>query len=496
MTAAFIEFHATERPDAVALIENGRTITYAEFSRDIRKFTEALREFDLPRQGRVAIICDNVYVHWLLRLACEELGLISASVRATGDLNFLALLDDFDLTLLDRTLDSARTGRQIVITPQWLDGIVGRADWAHPAAVGKQPDDPLRILHTSGTTGTPKRLLYPRRVHEHSVTKSMWFNGVARQSRYLLTIPFTVGASYANATACIRSGAMVVVEDRTSLADAILRYGITHLALAPIHLKRMLDELPSPFAKPPKLTIFSFGAAVSGALCERALAEVATEVCDMYGSNEAGYVSSMRWRSAPQSLISCVWPGVQVQIVDDRDRPLPFGQPGQIRVKTDCMVQGYLNDDEASQRMFRDGWFYAGDVGILTDPHRLRVLGRGDELLNIGWNKFSPSVLEGLVMKVADVADVGVCSIPNAEGIEEIYVVVAGSRTSSESLVARLNRTFSEYQVGTFYVLEATRIPRNANGKIQRDVLRQAVAVAAERKPPSYFIRPISVPER
>ncbi len=481
MTASFIAFHAAERPEAVALIEDGRSITYAEFSRDVDKFTQALREFDLPPAGRIAIGCSSLYVHWLLRLACEQLRLVSASVLAQESLAALPSLEEFDLVFLDEPVDASRIKRRQAVTSEWLEAVLGRADRSDGSPLLKGLEDPLRILHTSGTTGSPKRLLYPRRVHERSVARSVWFNGFTRGSRYLHVIPFTVGASYANATACIRSGATVVVEKRMSTAKAALSHGITHLSLAPLHLKQLLDDLPDDFAKPAELTIFSFGAAISSVLYERALAKFATEICDMYGSNEAGYVSSTRFRSVPETVFSSIWPGVQIEIVDDRDRPLPFGALGQIRVKTDCMVQAYLDNPEATQRMFKNGWFYAGDVGVLADAHRLQVLGRVDELLNIGWNKFSPAALEGLVMKAADVGDVGVCSLPNADGLEEVYVAVSGSRTNSKELVARLNGAFGPFGLGRFYVVRATRIPRNENGKIQRDLLKKAVAAATGR---------------
>src|ERR1700730_17826377 len=78
-TADYIAFHAAERPDAVALIDNGRAISYAEMSRDVGKFTAALREFRLAPPSRAAIGCESVYVHWLLLAACERLGIASTS---------------------------------------------------------------------------------------------------------------------------------------------------------------------------------------------------------------------------------------------------------------------------------------------------------------------------------------------------------------------------------------------------------------------------------
>jgi acyl-coenzyme A synthetase/AMP-(fatty) acid ligase len=68
------------------------------------------------------------------------------------------------------------------------------------------------------------------------------------------------------------------------------------------------------------------------------------------------------------------------------------------------------------------------------------------------------------------------------DGIEEVYVAVSGNRTSSEEAVARINDAFRPYQLGKFYVVQATHIPRNENGKIQRDMLKKAVVAAVGRK--------------
>jgi acyl-coenzyme A synthetase/AMP-(fatty) acid ligase len=474
MTAEFVAFHATERPGAVALVNNGREISYAEFSRDIRKFTRALRDFGLPRGASAAVESEDVYAHWLMRLAFEELDVVTASLPADASRKTPAYLREFDLVMSRRSIPTERVRRHHVVTPEWLKGVLARTGEGEAPATAKSPDDPLRILYTSGTTGTPKKIVYSRWIHERSVTKSMWFNGVTGRSRYLLTIPFSVGSSYANATACLRSGGTVVVEDRMPVGQAIGSLAITHVALPPIHLKQVLDELPERFAKPAELTIFSFGAAVASALCDRAFARLATEICDMYGSNEAGYVSSIRSRQGAE--FGCVWPGVRIEIVDEGDRPLPLGELGRIRVKTDCMVQGYANDPEATRRMFRDGWFYAGDMGILRGARRLQVVGRDDDLLNVGWSKLSPSALEERVLRVVEVGDVGICSVSNAEGIERVCVVVAGARDSDQELLSRITVAFADIELGRFYLLRVPHVPRNANGKIRRDLLKRVAA--------------------
>ena len=78
---------------------------------------------------------------------------------------------------------------------------------------------------------------------------------------------------------------------------------------------------------------------------------------------------------------------------------MPFGEAGRIRVKTDRMVQGYLDDPGATERMFKDGWFFAQDLGILQSDHRLQVIGRSDDVLNISGHKISPDEVEDWLIK-------------------------------------------------------------------------------------------------
>ena len=465
MTTDYIAFHAAERPGAIAFIINGREIRYAEFARDIRKITRALREFELWPGAKVAIGIGDVYFRWLLRLGFEQLRVVTFT--GLERLSSPRLLGNFDLVLSATKSHGENVKRQWEVTPEWLDRIIARTDSGEDSTPTRGPDDPLRILFTSGTTGTPKKLLYSRQVHEGSVTKMLWFANFTPRSRYLDMV-----GSVAASTACIRAGGSVVVENRMTAGEAIASHSITHTTLTPILMRQLLDELPNGFVKPAELKIFSSGAALSKALRDQARARAATEVSDIYGSNEAGYVSSIR----DDAEFGSVWPGVQVEVVDDRDKPMPLGEVGRIRVKTDRMVQEYLDDPEATKRMFKEGWFYARDLGILHGGHRLQVVGRSDEIFNISGQKISPNVLEDLIASIDTVGDVGACSIQNADGIEEIFIAVSGARVGEQELSERINRTLDAWLVGRVYVMKVDQIPRNASGKIERDFLRSTAA--------------------
>ncbi|MGE5202381.1 MAG: class I adenylate-forming enzyme family protein [Acidobacteriota bacterium] len=478
LTADFIAFHAAERPGALALVNNGRRITYAEFDRDVRKFSHAVRKFGLPRGGSVAVGCNDFYLHWLLLLAFEHLGIATASFLSSTQMD-APLLTVVDLVLAEPHFPVASTKPHRRITGQWLQDILASADADEGPAVSRGPDDPIRILQTSGTTGVSKRLLVSRQMHEARVSQNAFKYQLARESRYLVTMHFNVGVVYSCATACARLGATVVSDafkNTTEVAGALSAHAITHVTLLPIQLQQILDDLPPDFEKPLALTIFTLGAAVSEPLRQKTLARLASGLCSGYGCNEVGIISFTC--GMHDEGYESICPGVEIETVDGGGRRVPRGQMGEIRVKTACMADGYFHDPEATRRMFKDGWFHPGDMGILHGPRQLQVIGRGDELLNIGGNKFSPSALEALILSDAAVGDVGVTSVRNSEGIEEVHVAVVGATGDDAELLARISEALRHLQLGKFHVARLSVIPRNAAGKIRRDLLRSAVGAA------------------
>jgi acyl-CoA synthetase (AMP-forming)/AMP-acid ligase II len=182
-----------------------------------------------------------------------------------------------------------------------------------------------------------------------------------------------------------------------------------------------------------------------------------------------------------------VFPWVRAEVVDDHGEPLPPGTVGRIRLQADAMATGYVNDPAPTAVMFRDGWFYPGDMGSLDGARRLQVAGRVDELLNIGGQKLSPSDLEAMVLRHATVTDVGVCSLPNANGVEEIHVAVTGAQGGDQELLQQIGRAFAAGRLSGFYVFPVDRIPRNANGKIERRRLKELIAAQKHTRQPRSF---------
>jgi acyl-coenzyme A synthetase/AMP-(fatty) acid ligase len=351
-----------------------------------------------------------------------------------------------------------------------------QADWSPPPPA--RDDTPVRLGQSSGTTGPVKWFPVSRRAHEGMISERIRNFAMSPQSRQLLTVAFRVRAIFEFVSACLRVGGAIVMADESRWAELLSSAGITHAIFFPIILERILEELPADFAKPANLTLLGLGAHLPPALRERAMARLATSICEIYGTVEAGTISEFWSGDDPYGI---VLPRVRVEAVDEQGAPTPAGTPGLIRVQTPLMPVGYLNDPEATARMFRDGWFYPGDIGILDRRGRLRILGRADDLLNIGGRKYVPAVLEELIRGQVAVDDIGVSALPTEAGIDRLWIGFTSAALGESEVAERIASMLTRYGVDAAQVRKLAAIPRNANGKIRRDALKSDLAAAAAR---------------
>jgi acyl-CoA synthetase (AMP-forming)/AMP-acid ligase II len=166
--------------------------------------------------------------------------------------------------------------------------------------------------------------------------------------------------------------------------------------------------------------------------------------------------------------VGYVLPDAQAQIVDQAGRPLPERTEGIVRVRTEHKVAGYYGDPDTSASVFRDGWFYPGDFGYLTEDGLLVITGRQETRLNVGGDKINPEAVEEVLRSFAGVTDAAVTTAPNSLGIEELHALLKSDRPLDPEALrlyceARLQRIF----VPTRFIA-VERIPRNTMGKIER----------------------------
>ena len=430
--------------------------------------------------------CADIYLHWLLLLGFECLAVTTVSLDEREGDEAAGFLSTVDFVLSDVPLATTTLFERI--TPDWCRRVFDDPN-AAPAVLVPGDGVPLRILRTSGTTGLAKRLYFSRETQTAWLDATHWYTAYTMEARLLMALPFTVESAYTGVTKCLRAGGTVVMApfNRTGTISALLqRHAITHMLLLPVQLKQLLDELPADFVKPAGVGVTVIGGTVGNELRAASLVRLVDRVLEVYGTNEAGFVSLRR--SPEPEGVGIIGPMAEVEVVDEADAPLKEGQAGWIRIKAAGMFGGYLGDPDANRRMLRDGWFYPGDMGILLGNRRLKVLGRGDELLNIGGIKIGPDSLEDRVRSLVPLGDIGACSLRNQAGIGEVYLGVVKRPGQDDAIYSQVLQAVSQLGLGVFFVVKLDRVPRNPNGKIRRKQLKRAIADEILRHDPGLAV--------
>jgi len=272
MTADYIAFHAQQRPDVVGFLDNGRAMTYGALARGIRRCTHAMREFGIAAGGTVAVGCEDPLIHLLILMASERLGLTTVSLVAPEGSSALPLLEGVDLLLSEAPPPPGALPRhRHDLTQAWVDRVFELPDAEEPALPLHGAESTLRILRTSGTTGTFKRLRLTRRMLDAWANRWIWCYGLGPRARVMTALPFAIGGAYAQICACLRAGGTVVRESRMEVAQALALHAVSHIALLPVFLREVLAKVPAGFARLPEVVVSSFGGAVSPSLRAQAV---------------------------------------------------------------------------------------------------------------------------------------------------------------------------------------------------------------------------------
>jgi acyl-CoA synthetase (AMP-forming)/AMP-acid ligase II len=217
-------------------------------------------------------------------------------------------------------------------------------------------------------------------------------------------------------------------------------------------------------------SIISSGGLLPKSLSERVLATMCQRLFSSYGATETGTIAF-----APAQMIAdvpgavgFVTPGAEVEIVDGSDNPLGAGKEGIVRTRTAQMVDGYVGNPEATARAFRNGWFYPGDIGSLTEDGLLIIHGREASVLNIGGDKVRPELVEDALTAFAGVDQAAAFTRKNDMDVPELWAaLVCRPDLDIGALQGHCERRLGQGFVPRGFI-RIEQLPLNAAGKVDR----------------------------
>jgi malonyl-CoA/methylmalonyl-CoA synthetase len=206
-------------------------------------------------------------------------------------------------------------------------------------------------------------------------------------------------------------------------------------------------------------------------------------ILERYGMTETGMNTSnpLAGERRP-GTVGPPLPGVSVRIVDDQDTRCPPGAVGGIQVKGPNVFAGYWNMPEKTREEFTaDGWFRTGDVGRISDDGYVEIVGRAKDLIISGGLNVYPKEIEERIDAMEGVLESAVVGVPDpdfGEAVVAIVVAAAGHRLTEAGVIGALRAEIAGFKVPKRVIL-ATELPRNAMGKVQKNVLREKLGPSA-----------------
>jgi malonyl-CoA/methylmalonyl-CoA synthetase len=493
---ALFEDHFGDHSDQPCLmIPDGPVVHYDDLAAESARIAHALRGAGCEPGDRVAVQTDKHWQVLAIYLACLRAGLVYLPLN-TGyrsvELSYF-FSDAEPRVIVCRPEDEATvTGIANGATVWTLNGEGGSLTTRSRNApttfdtVISAPGDPAAILYTSGTTGRSKGAILSHRnlASNALILVEEW--AFTRGDILLHALPIYHVHGLFVATNCVLlSGSRMLwlsKFDAGSVASLLPR--ATVMMGIPTFYTRLLNEPSLTRELCRNVRVFISGSAPLLAETFDAFhSRTGQAILERYGMTETGMNTSNPL--VGQRLAGTVGkplPGVSIRIVDDSGAECAPGKVGAIQVKGPNVFCGYWRMPEKTREEFSsDGYFKTGDLGCWTTEHYLRIVGRATDLIISGGLNVYPKEVEDRIDAIDGVVESAVIGIPDVDMGEAVTAVVVAQSDHSlteSAVIAALKADIANFKVPkrVFFV---DHLPRNAMGKVQKNVLRTQYATAS-----------------
>lgn len=466
-TVSLLHRRASERPTTRTLVSRRWDLNAAQVSGYVARFARVFADRGIRPRDAVLIACDND-LSFLLTFALEQIGAVSAVAPSSTVPPFFA--NAWFIT--DRN-DRRNDGPRIVIDDDFMALLVTVEPLSQPSAALTE-DSLVRIIFSSGTTGTPVGVPFTlaQVVARTTAAEETWMP----DRPFLSLITMASASGYLTACANVRSGDCYFSPGDPIDNERLLRSNyIATVKASPLQLAAVCDVIREPLID---LTwIESAGAPIAPPLARRLhqWAPNAT-LTNLYGSTEAGTVAIGVVAADGITDPATVVPGSEIEVVDSDDRVVEDGTEGEIRWRRPYQATQYVTGERTS---LRDGWFYPGDRAVRHADGTLTLLGRVDNVLNIGGVKVQLEALDAAVEERTGLRDVAFFDAPTANGgVELVFAIANGQSGVTTTINDELVAITGLADVAIFHI---DVLPRTPTGKVQRTLIRSAFLRATSR---------------
>ncbi len=467
---------AIKWPRNIALIEDGRSITYKRLNDLVRSFAGELIRNGLRRGQRVGILSTNSIN------SCAMLFAISRAGGVAVPLNYTQDAADISAAAIDASMSSLYVGKAF----EDKAGLANSAIRKMKAKKGQdaKPKDLALIVYTSGTTtaGALGVMLSNKNLISNAASV-MKYAGLKGKDRIVCVLPLYYIYGLSLLLSHFLAGGTVILENRfmypNVVLDVIEKYRATGFAGVSSHYAILLRGSNLKDRKLPYLKYFMQAGDAMPPSLTRELLETfpGKRLFLMYGQTEAGprltFLDPPLAKIKPGSVGRPV-PGVEIKIVDETDRVCGVGEEGEIAARGDNIMLGYWNNKRQTEKVLKKGWLYTGDIGYRDEDGDISVVGRRRDFLKIGGHRVSPLEIERLVMGLDGIMEAAVVGVQDPIMGNRVKLVVSlmpHKKLDKEDIIKFCKRRLAPYKAPVEIAILKS-MPKNDEGKIDKEALR------------------------
>lgn len=507
MLAIQLAIQAERRPAQDAVVYGGRHITYAQLHERSGRLARALAAQGVEPGDRVAVLLHNGPAFFDALFGCARLGAIFVPINFRLTAPEVGRIID---ACTPRLLIAGESFADLLATLQGQPAFPQHLQWVDDGSPGAptSPDHPyerwlraheplepatlpdadalLMLMHSSGTTGLPKGIVFTHATALASSTAKIIDFALQPSDVTVVFGPlFHVGPLMdLSLPLLIRGGCVALGASRgfdpQMLLAAIAEHRGTVIPIYPTMLKRVLATPPDPGLDLSSLRlIITGGEAAPLPVIEGTLERFPhAAFVNNYGGTEGGPITTFLAPENARRKMGSVGReafGVQVRIEDESGRPLGPGEVGELVVRSPFVCRGYWNRPAETAAQMRNGWWLTGDLAWRDAEGFLWIAGRRKDMLKTGGESVYPTEVEQVIATLDGVAEVGVIGVPDAQWGEAVAAFVVkepGCALDADAIVEHCKSHLASYKKPR-HVRFLESLPRGTTNKVAKDVLRR-----------------------
>jgi len=504
-------------PDRDAVVYGSLRYSYAEYHARCSRLASALAGLGVEPGDVVATLLPNIPAHAEAHFGVPACGAVLNAINTRLEADTIAyifdhgeakvlLVDPQFLPVAAEAIDMMEGPAPIVIEVaddeggahahghyQNYEGLLASGDPAFEWIMPKDEWESLALNYTSGTTGRPKGVVYHHR-GAYLMTMGTAIDWHApRGTRYLTIVPMFHCNNWNHTWMMpMLGGTLICCRDITPAAiyDAIADEGVTHMGAAPIVLNMVVnakEDERKPFDH--IVEVFTAGAPPPAATLA-AIEPLGFNVTQVYGLTETyGHVTECLWKPewdalpADERYTIKARTGIPMSMTDhitsmDADAmtqiPMDADSQGEIMVRANTVMKGYLKNPRATAEAFKGGFFHSGDIAYQHEDGYLKIADRAKDIIISGGENISSVEVEGVLMKHPAVLLCAVVARPDAKWGETPCAFVElkdGAEATDEELIAFARENLAGFKCPKTVVFQ--ELPKTSTGKIQKFELRK-----------------------